>query len=402
MSALDFNREEGFLFPAAEQMSWTQESELRSALEHAHSIHASDIYFTSGRPIVARVHGRLVRMSRRRLDHEHVRMITTALYGGDNAETEIRQGKALDNAYAFPVSRFEALRYRWCATGILAERGFGINIVMRELSETPPALDVSDLGQELLEALFPDDGLVLVCGETGAGKSTFLAGTVRHKAEQPDADCHIVEFSAPIEYVYHKIKTVSCEIEQSAIPENLADFPNAIRNALRRDPDIIIVGESRDAETIKASILAAQTGHAVYTTVHANSVGATFLRLLQTLPPDEAASIIGSIIDNIRVIICQRLMPSTDGKRVAVREYLVFNHQLRMELLRTAATNLARIPERAAQLVREYGQTKSQHAWRLVEAGRLDRKYAEILSAQDSSDAERVQRTDAGEDASHG
>ncbi|MGH8156538.1 MAG: type IV pilus twitching motility protein PilT [Rhodanobacter sp.] len=385
MTAID--REVGFLWPGGDARFWNTEQDLLDVLQHQNEIKASDIYFTTGRPVTARVHGRLVRLTRRRLDHEHVRNVANWLYGGDNAETEIRQGKALDNAYTFPVSRFESLRYRWCATGVVAERGFGINIIMRELAGIPPALDTADLGDELMGALFPDDGLVLVCGATGAGKSTLLAGVIRYKAEDPEADSHIITYESPVEYVFHGIKTISCEIEQSALPDHLTGgFADAIRNALRRDPDIILVGESRDAETIKASVLAAQTGHALYTTVHANSVGTVFLRLIQTLPVAESASVIGSIIDSVRVIICQQLLPSTDGKRVAVREYLICDADVRLALLRAAVKGLSELPSAATQQLRRFGQTKSAHARRLVEAGRLAPEYLMAIERDEARD----------------
>lgn len=394
------NRQTDFLMPGGDQLYWNSADDLRACLRHAHTINASDIYFKTSRPVTARVHGRLVKLTSRRLDHEHVQAMTNALYGGDNAEAEIRQGKPLDNAYSFPVGRFESLRYRWCATGIVAERGFGIAIVLRELAGLPPALDQADIGPELMGALFPDDGLVLVCGETGAGKSTLLAGMIRHKAEDPEADSHIVAFEAPVEYVYHAVQTESCEIDQSAVPDHLGSFADGIRNSLRRDPDIILVGESRDAETIKASVLAAQTGHAVYTTVHANSVGTTFLRLIQTLPPESAQQYIGAIIDSIRVIICQRLLPDTQGKRVAVREYLVFDQALRLQLLRAATRNLGEVPAVATMLVRAHGQTKTQHARRLAEAGRLDWAHVEAIAAAEDAESDQVNLTDGG--APHG
>ncbi len=392
------DREQDFLMSDGDTRQWRDVADLQACLVHAHGVRASDIYFKTGRPVVARVHGRLVRLTRRRLDHEHVQAITNTLYGGDNAEAEIRQGKPLDNAYSFLVDRGKSLRYRWCATGVVAERGFGIAIVLRELDGIPPSLRPSELGEPLMRALFPDDGLVLVCGETGAGKSTLLAGIIRHRAEDPDADAHIVEFAAPVEFVYYQVKTISCEIDQSAVPDHLGSFAAGIRNALRRDPDIIVVGESRDAETIKACVLASQTGHAVYSTVHANSCGTVFLRLIQTLPPESAQQYIGAIIDSIRVVICQRLLPSTDGKRVPVREYVVFDQSMRLELLATASRNLSEVPAKAAELVLRCGQTKTKHAQQLVAEGRLASAYAEAIAADENAEAQQMLAGQAGSD----
>lgn len=386
------DRHKDFLHPRQFELTWGvhAEQDLRSVLSHAHDVGASDTYFKSGSRVTARVHGKLVRLTSRVLEHSHVRALTAALYGGDNAESQIRGGKALDNAYNFDLDRNNTLRFRWNATGVLTDSGFGIEVVLRELNYLPPKLDTDDLPPHLVEAFYQDQGMVLICGATGAGKSTLQAGIVRHIAERPDADSHILTFEAPIEYVYTGIETPSCVITQSSIPDNLAHFAEAVRNALRRDPDIVIIGESRDAETIKATVLAAQTGHLVYSTVHANSVGTVFLRLIDPLPADEKISVIGSLIDSLRVIVCQMLLPSTDGKRVAIREYLVLDEHMRMELLRVASENLAQLPVAATRLLREHGETKGQHARRLVQQGRLAVHYAELLEREDQLNFERL------------
>ena len=241
------------------------------------------------------------------------------------------------------------------------------------------------LGPELADALFPQDGLVFITGDTGAGKSTRLASIIREMEEDPESARHVLEFDHPIEYLFDKLATVSCEIDQSAVPDHLGSFADAIRNSLRRDPDVIIVSESRDAETFKAAILAAQTGHALYTTVHAPTVGATFLRILQSLPHNESHSIIGSIIDQVKVIMSQRLVPSTDGRRCAVIEYLVFTDAMRRELLDVAATNLSMLPLRAQQLVERFGQTMVGHARKLAAQGLIDPARVRLLQQIEAS-----------------
>lgn len=366
--------------------------EMNRLLVHAKSVQASDIYFKTGRPVVARVHGRLVRLTQRKLEHAEVVTVTCDLYGGANAELQLRSGKPLDNAYSVKVGRGESLRFRWCATGVLVNSNFGIEIVLRELASVPPKLDRSQVDPRLLAGLFPADGLVFVCGETGAGKSTFLASVVRERAEDPEADAHIVTFEAPIEYTYDKIETVSCEIDQSAVPDHLGSFAEGIRNSLRRDPDVILIGESRDAETIKAGVLAGQTGHLVYTTLHANSAATAFLRLIQALPPEEAHSILGSIIDAVRVIVCQKLINSTDGKRVPVREFIVFDSAMRRELLSVATRNISMLPLRAGEMVEEYGVSMLRHAEQLLAEGKIESHYVELIRAD--KEAERARSKD--------
>lgn len=397
MSAVvEYDRQNGFLLQG-EPVRFNGE-ELNRLLKFATDKGASDVYIKTNRPITARVHGRLVRMTNRRLEHMEVVEMTCAMYGGANADLQLRTGQPIDQAYSVRVSRDHSLRFRWCATGILSYSNFGISIVLRELAETPPKLDRAQIHPKLLAGLFPRDGLVLVTGETGAGKSTLLASVIREIGEDPEADSHIITFESPIEFVYDKVQTVSCEIDQSAVPDHLGSFADGVRNALRRDPDVILIGESRDAETIKASVLAAQTGHAVYTTVHSNNVATTFLRLIQALPSSETLSIMGSLIDSMRVIISQQLVPSTDGKRCAVREFLVFDDAIRRDLLSVAVQNISMLPARAAELVRAHGQTMGQHADELCLAGRISAEHSQLIQAAEAASTEQAKGYRGGDE----
>lgn len=395
MSEATFDRLHGFLLEREPVRFLAQEFD--RLLIHAKKIGASDIYINTERPISARVHGRLVRLTYRKLNHSEVVGIVCDLYGGANADLQLRQGKPIDDAHSVKVDRDTSLRFRWCATGSLFGANFAIEIVMRELAEMPPKLDRSQLHPRLVDALFPPDGLVLVTGETGAGKSTFLASIIREIGENAEADTRVLTYEAPIEYVFDKVDTTSCLIVQSAVPVDVLSFADGIRNSLRRDPDVIVVGESRDAETIKAAIVAAQTGHALYTTVHSNSVATTFLRLIQALPVEEMHSIMGSIIDSVRVIVSQQLVPSTDGRRVAVREFLVFDTAMRRELLSVATQNISLLPVRAGEMVAKYGQTMIAHAEELFAAGRIDAaQVAAIRAFQESDEAKSAQFTAGG------
>ncbi len=384
MSAVLIDRQRAFLLER-EPIRFNQQ-EFDRLLIHAKKCGASDIYIITDRAVSARVDGRIVRMTCRKLNHAEVVGIAADLYGGANADLQLRQGKPIDDAHSVKVDRDTSLRFRWCATGCLINGNFGVEIVMRELAGVPPKLDRTELHPKLLEGLFPRDGLVLVTGETGAGKSTLLASIIREIGESAEADARILIFESPVEYVYDKVETLSALIVQSAIPDDVLTFAEAIRNSLRRDPDVIVVGESRDAETIKSAVVAAQTGHALYTTVHSNNVATTFLRLIQALPVEELHSIMGSIIDSVRVIVSQQLVPSTDGRRVAVREFLVFDNKMRRDLLSVSTQNISLLPIRAAELVAEHGQTMVGHAEELLRAGRIDAAQVDAIRAFQESD----------------
>lgn len=366
--------------------------EFNALLIHAKAVGASDIHLQSQARVQMRIHGAVHYGSRRRLDDAELVDIVRILYGGDNGDIEIRSGKPLDNAFSLKLDRETSLRFRWNATGCEVRGSAGIKITLRELPDMPPQLPVAEMDADVVEALFPDEGMVLVCGATGSGKSTLMAGVIRSKLEDPDAHENIMEASAPVEYIYNKVlanPNCTSTITQSSVPHNLPSFAVAVSNFLRCDPDRIIIGESRDAATIKASNLAAQTGHALYTTVHANSVGGTFLRMMQSLPSHELASELGSLIESCRLIVCQKLLPSTDGKRVAVRETLVLEKAIRRKLLDAASRDVSTLPAVASDIVDSHGVPMWKHAMKLAEQGRIDEHQAEFMRRDASGERDR-------------
>ena len=171
-----------------------------------------------------------------------------------------------------------------------------------------------------------------------SGKSTFLASVFRYLLENDPK--HILTYEAPIEFVYDEIKEKKGVIAQSEIPTNLPSFARAVRNSLRRAPDVILIGESRDPETISGCITASQTGHAVYTTTHVNSVAASISRLVGEFPSEERSSMALKVLDAVRTIVHQRLIKKHDGSgRVAVREYMIFDADFKSYLMETSWEN---------------------------------------------------------------
>ncbi|WP_421193830.1 type IV pilus twitching motility protein PilT [Aeromonas jandaei] len=350
------------------------ETDLNALLSHAKEIGASDIYIISQRPVTARIQGELHRLSGRILQSHEVEQVMKVIYEGDNGPTQVAI-KPISKAYSFRHKGSRKLRFRCQGTGTQVNGEFAISITLRELPAVPRKLNKSELG-DLYDMLFPDVGLVLVCGETGSGKSTLMAGIVRELIEKDDHH-HILEYSQPIEYVYDDLLFGKhhVEVEQSEVPTNIPTFAEAISDALRRDPDIILVGEARDSETIKAALLAAQTGHTVYSTVHANTVGSVFLRLLQSLPTDSSAMILGGLIDSIRTIVCQDLIKTLTGERAAIRESLSFNQALRDELLLAAQNDIMSVPLIAKKMVKDHGVTKLDAVKKLVAAGAISEQW---------------------------
>ena len=356
---------------------------LAQLLIHCQNLSASDITLQTGEPVFAEVYGRLLRITRRKLSNTEVSEILNLIYG-PNGSAQILSGVDIDTHYEFRPNRNERYRFRVNATGCLVEGHDAIQITFRTIPSTPPRLSELSLEPELIQALAPPQGIVYVTGSTGSGKSTLLAAIIRDLAEKEDSHRKILTYEAPIEFVYDAIDMPSAMVSQSEIPRHLPSFAAGVRNALRRKPRLILVGEARDPETIGAAIEAALTGHPVYTTLHSNGVAETLRRLVNSFPADEAHGRMIDIIETIRVVIWQQLVPTLDGKRVALREFLIFDEKLRDELLDSKLENISAITRR---LLKKYGQPMSLDAKRKFDAGLIaEREYKRLIMTAERAD----------------
>lgn len=345
-------------------------------LIHSVKLGASDITFQTGEPIYAEIYGRLKKVTRRRLSNTEVGEIINAMYG-PNGTAQLMSGKDIDTHFEIRPTRTERYRFRINATACLTEGHDGIQITARTIPSDPPKLDSMQLPQAILDAVAPDQGVVYVTGATGSGKSTLLAAIIRNIVEEPESHRKVLTYEAPIEFVYDNVEAVSAIVSQSEIPRHLPSFAAGVRNALRRKPRLILVGESRDLETISAVMEAAMTGHPVYTTLHSNGVAETMRRLVTTFPSDEREGRTIDLIETIRLVISQRLVPTVDGKRVALREYLVFDEKVRDILLET---ELAHITAKVRQLVKEQGQTIGKDAKDKFDAGIISERHYRLIA----------------------
>lgn len=347
-------------------------------LIHCVKLGASDITFQTGEPIFAEIFGRLKKVTRRRLSNTEVGDVLNAMYG-PNATTIIMSGKDIDTHYEIRPNRSDRFRFRINGTGCQVEGLDGMQITARTIPTDPPKLDSMGLSEELVEAITPEQGVVYVTGATGSGKSTLLASIIRHISEDPESHRKVLTYESPIEFVFDNVEKVSSIVSQSEIPRHLPNFAFGVRNALRRKPRLILVGEARDPETIAAVMEAAMTGHPVYTTLHSNSVAETMRRLVITFPPEERQGRTIDIIETVRVVISQRLMPTVDGKRVALREYLIFDEKTRDVLLETDILNITNV---VRKMVRERGRTMESDAKEKLKAGLITERQYFLIAEQ--------------------
>lgn len=338
---------------------------------------ASDITIQTNEPVLAEIHGRLVRVTKRRLSANEVSEIINFIYG-PNGTAQLLSGTDVDTHYEVKPSRHERYRFRINGTACMVDGFDGIQITARSIPNEPPDIETLELEPQLLEALEPDQGVVYVTGATGSGKSTLLASIIKNIIQKEDSHRKVLTYESPIEFVYDGIDKPSAVVSQSEIPRHLPSFAAGVRNALRRKPRLILVGEARDTETINAVMEAAMTGHPVYTTLHSNGVAETIRRLVNTYPQEERHGKSVDLFETIRVVIWQKLVPSLDGRRVALREFLIFNEEVRDQLLKEDPENATAVTRR---LLKTFGQTMEVDANKKFEQGLISERDHRILVA---------------------
>ncbi|MGL3709444.1 type IV pilus twitching motility protein PilT [Leptospirillum ferriphilum] len=339
---------------------------LDTSLRTLVSAGASDVLLVSESPLRAYLRGRWETVGTRALKTHELADVLNAIDMG-NASSMVAAGVARNFAYEVSLGqRGSRFRLRVNASGTRRSGNRDLKIVLRTIPDTPPTLDSMNLPPELRKALFPLDGLVGVAGATGSGKSTLLSSVLREKLER--GGCHISTAEAPIEFVYDKVENRNTGIiVQSEIPTHHPSFGKAVEEMLRQKPDVILVGESRDAETIANTVLACQTGHAAYTTVHTNGVGETIGRMAEAFPGPERDAVASKILAATKVLVHQRLLRRADGSgRVPIREWLVFDREVKRALF---SESWSRWPFMIDEMLAERGQSAAQDAKRAFEAG---------------------------------
>jgi defect-in-organelle-trafficking protein DotB len=353
-------------------------SDLENILVHCVKHNASDITFQTNSPVLAEVYGRIHPVTVRKLSNTEVGDLLNAIYGA-NGTTQIFSGKDVDTHFEVRPNRTDRYRFRVNGTGCQVEGHDGIQITIRTIPTTPPDLSSMNLEEEIIKNMAPRQGTVVITGSTGSGKSTLLASIIKSLLQEKDGNRKMLTYESPIEFVYDSVDAPSSLISQSEIPKHLPSFAAGVRNALRRKPGLILVGEARDTETIAAVIEAALTGHPVYTTVHSNGVADAVRRMISTFPAEERHGRALDILETLRLIVWQQLAPSPDGKRVALREYLVFNDAIRDALLNTEIEQLA---SSTRKLLKTHGQPMLVDAKKKFEAGQLDEKFYRRIEIQ--------------------
>jgi twitching motility protein PilT len=291
--------------------------ELNDILKIAMKGGASDIHLKAGLPPMFRVDGSLLPLKdARRLPPEEISRMAFGIMNNYQKE-RFKELNELDLAYGVPgLGRFRV--------NVFQQRGT-IGIVFRVIPFKINSIEQLLLPKVLEKIAMEERGLILVTGTTGSGKSTTLAGMVDHI--NTHKTCHVMTVEDPIEFLIRDKRSI---INQREVGVDTMSFPQALKSALRQDPDVILVGEMRDLETVETGLLAAETGHLVLSTLHTLDATETINRIIAVFPPYQQKQIRMQLGATLRAVISQRLLPRADGKgRVAALEILVATTRVR-------------------------------------------------------------------------
>ncbi len=341
--------------------------DIQEVLKKAKEAGASDVHITVGIPPKMRVNGNLITMEeyQRMLPADTLDVVLNITTDAQRAKFEERG--EFDMSFSIPnVGRYRVNIYKQRGSASLAFRLVGTVVPTAESLGVP--VSVMELYQR-------KRGLVLVTGPTGSGKSTTLAAIIDKINNFRDA--HVITLEDPIEYLHqHKMSMVN----QREIGLDSNNYANALRAALREDPDVILVGEMRDFETISVAITAAETGHLVLSTLHTIGAASTVDRVIDVFPPHQQQQIRVQLANVLEAVVSQQLIPTADGKgRVAAFEVMHANHAVRNLIREGKSHQLASV----MQTNRKLGMiTMDEAIQALYFDGRIDREQA-INFAQD-------------------
>jgi twitching motility protein PilU len=326
---------------------------------------ASDMFMTTGAPVYIKVEGKHYPLGSTGLPTGMVKKIAYSLMDEGQKESferdlELNMAVVLDGAGRFRVNVFK-------------QRG-EVGMVIRAIRNVIPSIEELQLPVVLKDVIMAPRGLVLVVGSTGSGKSTTLASMIDHRNTTTTG--HVLTIEDPIEYLHRHKKSI---VNQREVGLDTHGFHNALKNAMREAPDVILIGEIRDAETMEAAIAFSETGHLCLATLHSNNADQTIERILNFFPEGAHKNVLMNLALNLRSVVSQRLVIGVDGRRMPATEVLINTPHIR-DLLRRGQVH--EIKQAMEASLEEGMESFDQCLYRLFKSGRVERERA--LDAADS------------------
>ena len=328
---------------------------------------ASDMFLSTGAPVNIKVEGKLYPLGNTGLPHGMVKRIAYSLMDEGQVpqferDLELNLATAVKDAGRFRINVFK-------------QRG-EVGMVIRAIKSVIPSIEELQLPPLYKELIMEPRGLVLLVGSTGSGKSTTLASMIDHR--NTNSPGHILTIEDPIEYLHRHKKSI---VNQREVGLDTHTYHDALKNAMREAPDVIMIGEIRDVDTMEAAIAFSETGHLCLATLHSNNADQTLERILNFFPESAHRNILMNLALNMRAVISQRLVIGKDGRRVPATEVLLNTPHIR-DMIRRG--QIHEIKEAMDRSLAEGMHTFDQSLMKLYRSGRID--LEECLSKADSRD----------------
>jgi twitching motility protein PilT len=340
---------------------------------------ASDLHIKAGDVFRARINGKLVPLTKQRLTPDQTKAIALRFIPTEEDRARIERIRDYDCSWGMPgIGRFRV--------NILRQRS-SFMIVMRVIPFDVPTFESLKLPAVLAQVASVERGMILVTGVAGSGKSSTMAAIINHINQTQQR--HILTLENPIEFLH---RDISCSVTQREIGTDTDDFRMGLRAALRQDPDVVLIGEMRDAETIDTAMKAAETGHVLVSALHTPDAVTTVNRIISMFPPEEQEIARQRLSDALHAVVSQRLLPRADGHgRVAALEVMICTDIAR-DMIKDAERT-AELPDYIGDSREKYGmQTFDQHLFDLVTDGVVSYETA-VAAASDRADFERLTRS---------
>ncbi|USE00229.1 type IV pilus twitching motility protein PilT [Vibrio sp. SCSIO 43133] len=316
---------------------------------------ASDLHLSAGVPPMVRIDGEVRKLGIPALEHSEVHKLVFDIMN-DKQRSEYEEHLEIDFSFDVPdIGRFRVNAFN---------QSRGCSAVFRTIPSEVPTLAQIDAPDKFSEIAGLERGLVLVTGPTGSGKSTTLAAMVDHINQHQNK--HILTIEDPIEFVHQNKK---CLVNQREVHRDTHSFKAALRSALREDPDIILVGELRDQETISLALTAAETGHLVFGTLHTSSAAKTIDRIIDVFPGQDKEMVRSMLSESLRAVIAQTLLKRVGGGRIACHEIMLATPAIRNLIREDKVAQMYSIIQTGAA---SGMQTMEQHSKRLLSQGLVE------------------------------
>ena len=317
------------IHPAGQVSHYSKEKIEELILYHTIENKASDLLLKTQETPKARIRNEWRNIGMKELDENNIKAMIDAVYNGNTWTTPLSRAEGIDAVYTINKTVVGGIgkifRFRANITKCLAPEGReGIEIILRPIGSLPNKMDYRDTPLELVQPFLQDTGLIFVVGPTGSGKTNFLGTMILELLYQTYKSTRIVSLEQPVEFDYSDVPQEFNQITQIAVPQMVASFSEGLKNGMRKAPNHIFVGETRDSATARAVLEASKSGHLVYTTMHVNDVPTILGRYCDLLGSESRNSVFAESLEFTRLMLSQRLRKHKNGShRYPVREYLI-------------------------------------------------------------------------------